>query len=196
MAQKPNRKVILVTGAGKGIGAFTAREFANKGYLVAANDITPVNLEVVALEIINSGGVISQHIHDVAKKLDAQALINDVIDLYGQIDLLVNTANVNLTSGLLSADEWDLHRVFDVNIIGTILLIQSAGRVMRDQGFGSIVNILPVKTGAGITQLAIIAALETLTNAAKNEFKNHNINLIQLTHSQVRDWISDIPFNY
>jgi len=190
MNEEATQKVVLITGAGKGAGAFLAREFARKGYHVAANDITPINLEVVAGEIKKSGGEISLHIHDVAKKLDAQALINDVIDLYGQIDCLINTANVNLSSNLLSVDEWDLHRVFDVNLIGTILLIQSVGRVMRAQGFGRIVNILPERGGASITQLASIAALEELSIAARNEFSTYKIDLSYLKHDQLADWVS------
>lgn len=192
MNHKTNRKVVLITGAGKGAGAFLARELAGKGYRVAANDITPINLEVVAGEIIKSGGEISLHIHDVAKKLDAQALINDVIDLYGQIYFLINTANVNLPSNLLNVDEWDLHRVFDVNLIGTILLIQSVGRVMRTQGFGKIVNILPETSKASITQLASIAALEELSIAARNEFLTYNIELSYLKQNQLTDWLGKI----
>lgn len=188
-----NKKVALVTGAGRGSGALIARSLANIGYIIAANDITPINVEIVANEIAASGGQISVHIHDIAKKLDTQALINDIVDLYGTIDLMVNTANVALSTDLLSVDEWDLHRAFEVNVIGAMILTQSMGRVMRSQGFGSIVNVLPSTKTVSPSQMASIAALEAVCAAARPEFAAYSIDLRSIEYTQVEAWLEDLP---
>lgn len=186
-------KIALITGAGRGAGALIAKALAKKGYVIAANDITPINVEMVAAEISAAGGIVSVYIHDVAKKLDTQALINDVIDAYGTIDLLINAANIDLSADLLVVDEWDLHRVFEVNVIGAMILTQSVGRVMRAQGFGDITHILPSTDTISATQLASIAALEAVCGAAEAEFSNHSISLRSVKHVDIQDWLGTVP---
>jgi len=188
-----SQKVVLITGAGRGSGAKIARAMAKKGYIVAANDITPINVDVVANKITTNGGTVSVHLHDIAKKLDTQALINDVIDAYGKIDLLINTANVDLSTELFNVDEWDLHRVFEVNVIGAILLTQSMGRVMRSQGFGTIINVLPSTNTVSATQLASIAALEAVCAAAKGEFAANKVELRSLQQPEIEAWLAELP---
>ncbi len=127
-------KVTLITGAGKGIGRTLARQLAARGAIIAANDISPLNVDTVVDEVIAAGGQARAYIHDVAKKVAVQAMVNQVMDDFGRIDALVNCANVQPPAPLLDLDEWDLHRVFEVNAIGTFLMMQSVGRVMRQAG--------------------------------------------------------------
>jgi meso-butanediol dehydrogenase/(S,S)-butanediol dehydrogenase/diacetyl reductase len=138
-----NGKVILITGAGRGSGRELALALAAQGATIAANDISPLNVDEVAHQISLSGrGQARVYLHDVAKKVAVQALVNQVVDDFGRIDILINSANVQPVAGLLEMDEWDLHRVFEVNTIGVFLLMQSAARVMRQQGGGMILNLL------------------------------------------------------
>ena len=71
-------KVILITGAGKGSGRILAKALAAHGAIIAANDISPINVEEVVDEIIQQGGRAKAYIEDVAKKAGAQNLINQV----------------------------------------------------------------------------------------------------------------------
>ena len=135
-------KVVLITGAGKGCGRRLAEAFAMHGATVAANDISPVNVEEVVEKINANSGQARAYIDDVAKKVGAQALVKRVEDDFGRIDILVNHAAVEPHSPLLDMDEWDWHRVLDVNLTGTFLMTQSAGRVMREQGSGVVINII------------------------------------------------------
>ena len=135
-------KVVLITGAGKGTGRLLALEFARRGAVVAANDVSPVNVEQVVAEIKANGGIARAYIDDVAKKVAAQALINCVEDDFGRIYILVNHAAVEPHTPLLDMDEWDWHRTLDVNLTGAFLMMQSAGRVMREKGRGVIINII------------------------------------------------------
>jgi len=99
-------------------------------------------------EINKQGGRAKAYIEDVAKKVGAQHLVKQVEDEFGRIDILINHASVEPHVPLLDMDEWDWHRVMDVNLTGAFLMTQSAGRVMRasspqgDQGSGVIINLI------------------------------------------------------
>ena len=135
-------KVILITGAGKGSGRTLAKALAERRAIIAANDISPINVEEVVDEINKQGGRAKAYIEDVAKKVGAQHLIKQVEDEFGRIDILINHASVEPHIPLLDMDEWDWHRVVDVNLTGAFLMTQSAGRVMRSQGSGVIINLI------------------------------------------------------
>jgi len=135
-------KVVLITGAGKGSGRLLAAAFAAHGAIVAANDISPINVEAVVAQIKAQGGRAAAYVHDVARKVAVQVLVKEVEDQWGRIDVLINHASVEPHSPLLEMDEWDWHRVLDVNLTGAFLMIQSVGRMMRAQGGGVIVNLI------------------------------------------------------
>jgi len=172
-------QVILVTGAGRGAGKAIAEAFAARGAKVALNDISPVNVDEVVAQIIASGGQAKAYVEDVAKKVSVQAMINFVTDNWGRVDILVNCANVEPHTPLLDLDEWDWHRTLDVNLTGAFLLIQSVGRVMREQGGGIIVNVIPVAGRADMPDRGAYVAskfgLAGLTRQAALELSSYDI---------------------
>ncbi len=178
-------KIVLVTGAGKGVGRRLAQAFAARGAFIAANDISPVNLDPVVDEITAAGGRARACVHDVAKKVDVQVMVNDLTDEFGRIDILVNCAHVEPRTDLLELDEWDLHRVFEVNAIGTLLMMQSVGRVMRAQGGGIIINVINIPPDAPASFIASRAGMAALTERAAAELAPHAIRLFVVT--------SDLP---
>ncbi|MCX6079365.1 MAG: SDR family NAD(P)-dependent oxidoreductase [Chloroflexi bacterium] len=179
--KKFSGKVVLITGAGRGAGRMLAQAFAAQGAQVAANDISPVNLEPVVQEINAAGGHARAYIHDIAKKVDVQVMINNVSDDFGHIDILVNSANVLLPSTLLEIDEWDLHRVFEVNAIGTLLMMQSAGRVMRAQGSGIMINVVKLPGVAPASFIASRAGLIAMTERLNAELGVYGIRVFAMT---------------
>ncbi|HLO13552.1 MAG TPA: SDR family NAD(P)-dependent oxidoreductase [Anaerolineales bacterium] len=179
-------KVILITGAGKGSGRLLVQAFAEQGAIVAANDISPINVEEVVNQIIAKGGRAKAYIEDVAKKVGAQNIINQVEDDFGHIDVLINHAAVEPHVPLLDIDEWDWHRVLDVNLTGAFLMTQSAGRVMRTQGSGVIINLISrstrdeskARTDPSRSEAAFIASmqgLDGLTHQAARELRPYGI---------------------
>jgi NAD(P)-dependent dehydrogenase (short-subunit alcohol dehydrogenase family) len=170
-------KVVLITGAGRGMGRALAEHFAALGARVAANDISPVNLD----QVVERGrGRITAYVEDTAKKVAAQAIIKQVEDDLGRIDILINHASVEPRVALLEMDEWDWHRVLDVNLTGAFLMMQSAGRVMRAQGAGVIVNLInaaPPAAGSEAAYLTSLHALAVLTRCAAEEFAAYRVHV-------------------
>ncbi|MBI4732527.1 MAG: SDR family NAD(P)-dependent oxidoreductase [Chloroflexi bacterium] len=165
-------KVVLITGAGKGTGRAVAEMFAARGASVAVNDISPVNLDETVARITAAGGQVKAYIADIAKKMPIQGLLNQVLDDFGQIDILVNCAEVEPQKTVLEMDEWDWVRTLDVNLTGAFLLTQSAGRIMKEKGGGVIVHIGGREKGQEkrAAYFSSKAGLETLVKSAAQEF--------------------------
>jgi NAD(P)-dependent dehydrogenase (short-subunit alcohol dehydrogenase family) len=172
--------VALVMGGGSEWGRAVAVAFARRGYLVVANDISPDPLEQTAQAVRAAGGACRTCMFDAAKKMPVQALIGEVVEAYGRLDALVNAGFVLPAAGLLEMDEWDWLRTLDMNLGGPYFAIQVAGRVMREQGSGAIVNLLldPEQLAALPGRAALAAsqaALLALTRLAALELGAHHI---------------------
>jgi len=171
-------KVVLITGAGKGSGRFLAKALAERGAIIAANDISPINVEEVVGEINQGGGRAKAYIEDIAKKVGAQHIVKQVEDEFGRIDILIHHAAVEPHIALLDMDEWDWHRVLDVNLTGAFLMTQSAGRVMRSQGYGVIIHLVTGSSRDEKKEAAFVASmqgLEAFTRQAARELNPHGI---------------------
>ncbi len=145
---------------------------------MAANDISPINVEEVVSQIVAKGGHAKAYIEDVAKKVGVQNIVNQVEDDFGRIDILINHAAVEPHVPLLDMDEWDWHRVLDVNLTGAFLMTQSVGRLMRAQGSGVIINLITGSTHDGNTEAAFVASmngLDGLTRQAAPELAPYGV---------------------
>lgn len=195
-------KVVLITGAGKGSGRKLAQVFARQGAIVAANDISPINVEDVVADINTDGGQARAYIDDVAKKVGAQALVKQVEDDFGRIDILINHAAVEPHSPLLEMDEWDWHRTLDVNLTGAFLMTQSVGRMMREGGGGVIIILIaPVSGGAEAGRdespmraafLASMAGLDVISQQASRELAPYGIRVHAVKTSADVETILDL----
>ena len=181
-------KIVLITGAGKGSGRRLAQAFAEQGAIVAANDVSPINVEEVVDQIIAKGGRAKAYVDDIAKKVAVQNIINQVEDDFSRIDVLINHAAVEPRVPLLDMDEWDWHRVLDVNLTGAFLMTQSAGRVMRALGSGVIINLISASIHNGNTGSAFAASmngLEGFTHQAARELRPYGIRVYAVeNHSE------------
>jgi len=168
-------KAVLITGAGKGHGRALAEAFAANGACVAANDISPVNLDPL---VAQHNGRIKAYVEDVAKKVGVQAVVKQAEDDFGKIDILINHAAVEPRMSLLDMDEWDWHRVLDVNLTGAFLMMQSVGRVMKEKGSGVIVNLImasPLDAQKEAAYFASMNGLVALTRSAADELSPFRI---------------------
>ncbi|MFP6855032.1 MAG: SDR family oxidoreductase, partial [Opitutales bacterium] len=176
IAMKIDGGVALVTGAGTGVGAATARLLASKGCRVAINYRSSKDrAEEVISQIEESGGVAFSFQADVAVDQEARALVEATRDKYGRLDVLVNNAGI---TEFIPFDDLDAvtdevwHRLHQVNVVGAFHCARAAARLMRATGgadgaemvnVGSIAGIKA--TGSCIPYAASKAALHNLTVA-------------------------------
>jgi len=206
-------QVVLVTGAGRGIGRSLAEAFALRGALVAANDITPVNLDETIRRITQNGGKCRDYVYDIAKKMPVQAMLEQIRDDFEKIDILINNAGVEPHASVLEMDEWDWRRTLDVNLTGAFFTLQSVGRLMSEQGGGVIVNIASIAGRAhGLRNRAAYVAskmgLIGLTREAARELAAYNIRVnavcpgvietemtaaLRQDEAMLAKWLEDIP---
>ena len=135
--------VALVTGSNRGIGAACIEEFAKKGLDVVINychhEDEARSLEEKIKKEYNVGVLVIKC--DISKEEEVEAMINEVVDTFGGIDILVNNASVARDNLLLDKNIKEFRRVLDVNLVGTYLVSKYVGRIMLNQKSGKIINI-------------------------------------------------------
>ncbi len=137
-------KVALVTGAGEGVGRAIALALAHSGAAVCVNDLNPDRADNVALEIVEAGGQSLAWSGDISNKFQAAAAIEALRDRFNGLHILVNAAGIARPSTIIKMDEYDWRRIVEVNLTGTFFCTQLAGRVMADEGGGTIVMLASV----------------------------------------------------
>ncbi|TKT69813.1 3-oxoacyl-ACP reductase family protein [Aquamicrobium sp. LC103] len=135
-------KVVIVTGGGRGLGRAIAEGFVAEGCRVAIIGRDRETLEHAAAEM---GSKVLPCPADIADEDQVAALCATVRDRWGRIDVLVNNAGVNpFYKRAEHTDHREWQQIIDVNLTGVFFACKHAGRVMLDQGAGSIVNITSV----------------------------------------------------
>src|SRR5512139_1715545 len=206
-------RVVLLTGAGRGIGKAIAIAFARAGARVAVNDINPESCAQTVDEIGASGGRAMACHADVANKLAVQSMLIDIEDRWERVDILINNAGVEPHQPILQLDEWDWNRTLDVNLKGAFLCSQSAGRMMQRQGGGVIVNLASIAgRAAGLRDRSAYVASKTgligFTKECAREFAAYNVRVnavcpgviitemtahLRDNEAQMKKWLEDIP---
>ncbi|MEW6030546.1 MAG: SDR family NAD(P)-dependent oxidoreductase [Chloroflexota bacterium] len=136
-----DKKAAVVTGGGSGIGKALCLELARRGARVVAADIDLARAQVVADEILRSGGFARAGKVNVAEEGSVNELMAKVVGEYGQIDFLFNNAGTSVTGDFrdVPIEEWK--RVVDVNLWGVVHGCLAAYPIMVRQGRGHIVNM-------------------------------------------------------
>lgn len=132
-------KVAIVTGAGRGLGRGIAVKLAKEGAKVVVADMSPV--EDTVAEIKNSGQEAVGFKANVSVQEEVQALVKFAVDTYGTLDIMVNNAGINRDGMLhkMPVENWNL--VIDVDLTGTFYGTQEAIKIMRERGYGRVINI-------------------------------------------------------
>jgi len=136
-------KTAVITGASKGIGAGIAKAFGKEGANVVVNYARgKEDAERVAAEIEKSGGKAITVQADVSKQADVDRLFEVTRKTFGTVDILVNNAGVYEFAPIDQVTEASYRRMFDLNVLGTVLSTQAAVKSMN--GSGSIINLSSV----------------------------------------------------
>jgi 3-oxoacyl-[acyl-carrier protein] reductase len=135
-----NEKVAIVTGGARGIGLEICRELLGMGMTVAAVDLNADTL-AAAPEKLENPGKFETHVLDVTDSAGFEALVEQVVEKYGRLDVMVNNAGITRDNIviMMSDDDWDL--VLKVNLKSAFIGTREAGKVMMRQRCGSIINM-------------------------------------------------------
>jgi 3-oxoacyl-[acyl-carrier protein] reductase len=135
-----NRKVVVVTGAARGIGLGIAETFAKEGATVVALDVNEQDLASMSRSFAGNGWVGEQISCDVRDYAAVKQLVDGVAERHGRIDVLINNAGINAVGLVEHLDEelWD--RCFDINTRGTFNTCKAVLTHMKRQGSGRILN--------------------------------------------------------
>ncbi|RKK03893.1 glucose 1-dehydrogenase [Pseudoroseomonas wenyumeiae] len=159
-------KVVIVTGAGSGIGAATARRFAREGALVALVDREQEKVNAIRASL--GGGQSLSHSADVANEVEVRAMVETVIARFGRIDVLVNNAGVATTGPLLQLTTADWRKVMETDLDGVFFCTRAAlPELLKSRG--CIVNTSSVSgTGGDWNMAAYNAAKGAVTNLTRS----------------------------
>ena len=176
-------KIILITGAGSGIGRAAALLYAQHGGTIVVSDVDPRGgMETVDMIHANGGAASFAHCN-VADYAEVQELIATVVERHGQIDVAVNNAGIGGASWNKTAEhtleDWD--NIIAVNQTGVFYCMKLELQQMSGQGFGSIINIASIAGLRGLpNNLAYVAskhAVVGMTKTAAMEYAKRNIRI-------------------
>jgi 3-oxoacyl-[acyl-carrier protein] reductase len=137
-------KVAIITGAGRGLGKEFALRFAAEGARLLLPDISLERAQETAGIITSQGGEAHAMLTDISEEKDTKNMADEVIRLYGRVDIMLNNAALYYGVGRRAWDAWtvkDWDRLFEVNVRGTYLCCKAIGPLMEKQGSGKIINI-------------------------------------------------------
>jgi NAD(P)-dependent dehydrogenase (short-subunit alcohol dehydrogenase family) len=188
IGSQPPMPVVVLTGAAQGIGAATARLFAERGYTVAALDMLESGQQVCD-EIRQAGGDCHFYQCDVTDEAAVQATIAAIHTHFGRIDTLLNVAGIVLVKPLVETEWSEFQRVVNVNLGGTFLLCKHVLPLMRIRQSGSIVNMASVSGHVGQTDHALYGATKgailSFTRALAWEVAADNIRVNSISPGSV-----------
>lgn len=166
-------RVALVAGAGSGIGRAAAQGLASAGALVLCADLNPEAAASTSAGIVAGGGASESIALDITQEDSVSAVLQQICQNHGRLDILVSTPAVNVRKPLLNYTGEEFEKVMRLNLKGSFLVAQAAGRVMRDAGRGSIILLSSIRsvvvepgqgayaaTKAGLVQMARALAAE------------------------------------
>jgi NAD(P)-dependent dehydrogenase (short-subunit alcohol dehydrogenase family) len=188
-------RVVIVTGAARGLGRAIATRSAEAGACVVLADREAAEGEAVAAEIVAAGGVAIAVATDVSRLADLERLCEAAVARFGRIDGLVNNAGVNFVKPVLEVTEAEWDRVLDIDLKGSFFLTQFAARQMVAQrpAGGAIVQIASVHTLAAVAGAAPYDAAKHgmvgFTKAAAVELAPHGVRVNLLSPGLCRTTI-------
>lgn len=178
---KLDGKIAVVTGGAGGIGEALALGLGYHGATVVVSSRNQEAIEAVARKITQETGSEAIAIGvDVTDEQSTADLMVRVKEKYGRIDILVNAMGMNIKHDAFEYPMEDWEKLFDVNVKGTMIACKAAGRIMREQKGGAIVNLSSVRgirgyTGGNTGYCATKGAVELITKALALEWASHGI---------------------
>ena len=173
-------KVALITGSSRGVGSAVALGFAKEGAKVIVNYTSnekAANEVAEAIKQLGSQAIVVRG--DVAKREEAESLVRAAIDEFGRLDILVNNAGFTRPAMMLKMTEEQWDEVVDIHLKGAFLCSQAAGRQMKEQNNGKIINVTSVAGLVGtvgqINYSAAKGGIISMTKSIARELARYNV---------------------
>jgi meso-butanediol dehydrogenase/(S,S)-butanediol dehydrogenase/diacetyl reductase len=173
-------KVVIVTGAARGIGAGIAADLAEKGAHVVIADLNADAARQTASKISSGGNNAIAVAVDVSSRASVKALIDETVSRFGRLDVMFNNAGISQTCPFLEVTEEDFDRIMKINGLGVLIGTQEAAKQMIAQGHGGkIINTASVAGKQGYPLFAHYCASKfavvAITQAAARALAEHKI---------------------
>jgi 3-oxoacyl-[acyl-carrier protein] reductase len=167
------KRIAIVTGAGRGLGAATAQALAEAGASVLLCDIDP-NVETVAAELRAAGRDAVAVAGDVSKPSETERLVAAAVEHFGRLDILVNNAGICPRIPIDEMTEEAYDQIMDVNLKSVFFLSRAAGNAMKPNRWGRIVNVSSTggRTG-GIFNATVYSASKAGIMSMTKAFARH-----------------------
>ena len=175
-------RVALVTGGGRGFGRAIVEAFAAEGADVAVNyNATAAGAAEAAAAVEKQGRRALAVRADVAREDQVRAMVDQVLQRFGRLDVLVNNAGIMTRGPFLDVPQKDYESMWAINVTGTFLCTQYALKPMVAARYGRIINLssqlarMSVGTGGFAAYAATKGAVEAFTRAMAHEFGQHGV---------------------
>lgn len=176
------RRVVVITGAGQGLGRAFAKAFAADGAVAVIAEINENKALSVASEIHDASGEALAVATDVSSQESVNLMIEKVVDRYGRVDVLINNAGIFSTLSMrpfeeIPLDEWN--KVLDVNVTGALRCCRAVAPHMKSAGWGRIINMASGAVTLGrpnyLHYITSKAALVGMTRSMARELGSYGI---------------------
>jgi len=175
-------RVVIVTGGARGIGRAIAIGFVREGAKVAVIDSDEKRLETLKKEMGKENNGVMVIPCDITKSGDVKEMVDEVRKGFGRIDILVNNAGIIRRGTIETVTEEDWDRVIEVNLKGTFNCCKTVAGIMKQQGYGKIVNISSIAGKMGDITSApgygpSKAGVDALTKTLARQLAPYGINV-------------------
>lgn len=137
-------KVVVITGAGDGLGRQIALDVANDGAKVVLVSRTEEKLKKLKNEILNTGGEAEYYVCDISKLSEVGDISKKILGMYKNVDILINNAGVYFEGSTVDIDENKTKKMIEINTLGTIYVSKAFLPNMMDKNSGQILNVISV----------------------------------------------------
>lgn len=176
-----NGKTAVVIGGTSGIGRALSHGLAEAGADVIASSRRREQVEETAKEIEEHGRRTLRVTSDVSDKNSLQNLLDECLNKFGKVDILINCAGRTKRAPTLDFDEADWSNIIETNLTGTLRACQVFGRHMLERKYGRIINIASLSTFVALFEVAAYAAskaaVASLTKSLAVEWAKHGVNV-------------------
>ncbi|MFL6214881.1 MAG: SDR family NAD(P)-dependent oxidoreductase [Blastocatellia bacterium] len=176
-----NDRVAVVVGGTSGIGRAIALGLAEAGADVVATSRREEQVEAAAREIESRGRRSLRVASDVSDRASLQRVLDESLNAFGHVDILVNSAGRTKRAPTLDFAEADWNDIIDTNLTGTLRACQVFGRHMIERGYGRIINIASLSSFVALYEVAAYsaskAAVASLTKSLALEWARHGVSV-------------------